>query len=109
MTAKHVHEKLSRELAVSAVGTVGMVGGLVGGASGLTIDALSQVYGLTTGIGGFASLRAMTRAYAFALSGRPKREVPASTVASHRASASAAVGRFCQSTNSAMLMPKSTT
>jgi predicted Zn-dependent protease len=58
VTAKHVHEKLSRELAVSAVGTVGMVGGLVGGASGLTIDALSQVYGLTTGIGGFAFDRA---------------------------------------------------
>lgn len=30
VTAKHVHEKLSRELAVSAVGTVGMVGGIAG-------------------------------------------------------------------------------
>jgi predicted Zn-dependent protease len=58
VTAKHVHEKLSRELAVSAVGTVGMIGGLAGGASGLTVDALSQVYGLTTGIGGFAFDRA---------------------------------------------------
>ena len=58
VTAKHVHEKLSRELAVSAVGTVGMVGGIVGGASGLTIDALGQVYGLTTGISGFAFDRA---------------------------------------------------
>lgn len=58
VTAKHVHEKLSRELAVSAVGAVGMVGGIAGGASGLTIDALSQVYGLTTGIGGFAFDRA---------------------------------------------------
>jgi predicted Zn-dependent protease len=58
VTAKHVHEKLSRELAVGAVGTVGMVGGLAGGASGLTVNALSQVYGLTTGIGGFAFDRA---------------------------------------------------
>ena len=58
VTAKHVHEKLSRELAVGAVGTVGMIGGLAGGASGLTVDALSQVYGLTTGIGGFAFDRA---------------------------------------------------
>lgn len=58
VTAKHVHEKLSRELAVSAVGTVGMIGGIAGGASGLTVDALSQVYGLTTGISGFAFDRA---------------------------------------------------
>jgi predicted Zn-dependent protease len=58
VTAKHVHEKLSRELAVGAVGAVGMVGGIAGGASGLTIDALSQVYGLTTGITGFAFDRA---------------------------------------------------
>ncbi len=54
VTAKHVHEKLSRELAVQTVGAVGMIGGLAGGASGLTVDALSQVYGLTTGISGFA-------------------------------------------------------
>lgn len=58
VTAKHVHEKLSRELAVSTVGAVGMIGGLAGGASGLTVDALSQVYGLTTGISGFAFDRA---------------------------------------------------
>jgi metalloendopeptidase OMA1, mitochondrial len=58
VTAKHVHEKLSRELAVSTVGVVGMVGGVAGGASGLTVDALSQVYGLTTGISGFAFDRA---------------------------------------------------
>ena len=54
VTAKHVHEKLSRELAVSTVGAVGSLGGLAGGASGLTVNALSQVYGLTTGISGFA-------------------------------------------------------
>ena len=58
VTAKHVHEKLSRELAVNTVGAVGMIGGLAGGASGLTVNALSEVYGLTTGIGGFAFDRA---------------------------------------------------
>ena len=58
VTAKHVHEKLSRELAVNTVGAVGMIGGLAGGASGLTVDMLSQVYGLTTGISGFAFDRA---------------------------------------------------
>jgi predicted Zn-dependent protease len=58
VTAKHVHEKLSRELAVSTVGTVGMIGGMAGGVSGLTVSALSEVYGLTTGIGGFAFDRA---------------------------------------------------
>jgi predicted Zn-dependent protease len=54
VTAKHVHEKLSRELAVSTVGTVGAIGGMAGGLSGLSVAALSQVYGLTTGINGFA-------------------------------------------------------
>lgn len=58
VTAKHVHEKLSRELAVSTVGAVGMIGGLAGGASGLTVDMLGQAYGLTTGISGFAFDRA---------------------------------------------------
>lgn len=58
VTAKHVHEKLSRDMAVQTVGVVGAVGGIAGGASGLTIDALSQVYGLTTGISGFAFDRA---------------------------------------------------
>ena len=54
VTAKHVHEKLSRELAVSTVGTVGMIGGMASGVPIITVDALSQVYGITTGIGGFA-------------------------------------------------------
>ncbi len=54
VTAKHVHEKLSRELAVNTVGAVGMIGGLAGGASGLTVDLLGQAYGLTTGLSGFA-------------------------------------------------------
>ena len=58
VTAKHVHEKLSRDLAVKTVGAVGMIGGMAGGVSGLTVDALSQVYGLTTGISGFAFDRA---------------------------------------------------
>jgi predicted Zn-dependent protease len=58
VTAKHVHEKLSRELAVSTVGTVGMLGGMASGVPLITVDALSQVYGLTTGISGFAFDRA---------------------------------------------------
>src|SRR5215207_678786 len=58
VTAKHVHEKLSRELAVGTVGAVGTIGGIAGGASGLTVNALSEVYGLTTGISGFAFDRA---------------------------------------------------
>lgn len=54
VTAKHVHEKLSQEMAVGTIGTVGMVGGLAGGASLLTVNALSQAYGLTTAVGGMA-------------------------------------------------------
>ncbi|MSU49186.1 MAG: M48 family peptidase [Opitutus sp.] len=58
VTAKHVHEKLSRGLAVSTVGMVGMLGGMAAGAPMLTVDALSAAYGLTTGITGFAFDRA---------------------------------------------------
>lgn len=54
VTARHVHEKLSQDLAVNTVGMAGMVGGIAGGASGLTINALSQAYGLTTSLGGLA-------------------------------------------------------
>ena len=54
VTAKHVHEKLSQEMAVSTIGAVGMIGGMAGGASMLTVDALSQAYGLTTAAGGLA-------------------------------------------------------
>jgi predicted Zn-dependent protease len=54
VTAKHIHEKLSEELAVNTVGTVGLVGAGVGGASMLAVDALGQVYGITTTIGGLA-------------------------------------------------------
>src|ERR1051325_10159236 len=45
VTCKHVHEKLSRELAVQTVGVVGMVGGMATGASLLTVDMLGQAYG----------------------------------------------------------------
>jgi metalloendopeptidase OMA1, mitochondrial len=58
VTCKHVHEKLSRDLAVGTVGAVGMIGGMATGAPMITVDALSSVYGLTTGIGGFAFDRA---------------------------------------------------
>jgi predicted Zn-dependent protease len=58
VTCKHVHEKLSRALAVQTVGVVGMVGGIAGGASMLTVDMLSEAYGLTTGLNGLAFDRA---------------------------------------------------
>jgi predicted Zn-dependent protease len=58
VTCKHIHEKLSRELAVQTVGVVGMVGGMASGASLLTVDALSSAYGLSTGLGGLAFDRA---------------------------------------------------
>lgn len=56
VTAKHVHEKLSRELAVQTVGTVGVIGGMAAGTPGL--DILSGIYGLGTGLTGFAFDRA---------------------------------------------------
>ena len=58
VTAKHVHEKASRDMAVNTVGMVGMVGGMAAGGSGLAAEALGQVYGITTGISGFAFDRA---------------------------------------------------
>lgn len=54
VTAKHVHEKLSQEMAVNTVGMVGMVGMGVAGTPGLTALALEQAYGLTTGVGALA-------------------------------------------------------
>jgi metalloendopeptidase OMA1, mitochondrial len=58
VTAKHVHEKLSQEMAVDTVGAVGSIGMGVTGVGGLATVALSQAYGLTTGIGGLAFDRA---------------------------------------------------
>lgn len=54
VTAKHVHEKLSQEMAVNTVGAVGMIGGMASGASLLSVQALSQAYGITTTVGGLA-------------------------------------------------------
>jgi metalloendopeptidase OMA1, mitochondrial len=54
VTAKHVHEKLSQEMAVNTVGMVGMIGGGVAGAGGLTMDALGAAYGISTTVGGLA-------------------------------------------------------
>ncbi len=54
VTAKHIHEKLSQELAVNTVGTVGMLGAGLGGAPVLTTQALGAAYGLGTGVAGFA-------------------------------------------------------
>lgn len=54
VTAKHIHEKLSQELAVNTVGAVGAIGMGVAGTPGLTALALEQAYGLTTGVGALA-------------------------------------------------------
>jgi metalloendopeptidase OMA1, mitochondrial len=54
VTAKHVHEKLSQALAVNTVGAVGVIGGIAAGAPILTVDLLSQAYGLSTAVGGLA-------------------------------------------------------
>lgn len=53
VTAKHVHEKLSQELAVNTVGTVGMIGAGVSGVP-ISISALGAAYGLGTAVGGLA-------------------------------------------------------
>ncbi|MDO8544669.1 MAG: M48 family metallopeptidase [Opitutaceae bacterium] len=54
VTAKHIHEKLSQELAVNTVGTVGMVGAGLSGAPLITTQALGAAYGLSTGLGELA-------------------------------------------------------
>ncbi len=58
VTAKHVHEKLSQEMAVNTVGAVGVIGLGVSGAPSITTAALSQAYGLSTGVGALAFDRA---------------------------------------------------
>lgn len=52
--AKHVHEKLSEQMALNTVGTVGILGAGLGGAGLLTTEALSQAYGITADVGGLA-------------------------------------------------------
>lgn len=54
VTAKHIHEKLSQDLAVQTIGTVGMLGAGLGGAGYITTAALSQAYGITTTVGELA-------------------------------------------------------
>src|SRR5947199_5504600 len=58
VTAKHVDERLSQQLAVSTIGTVGMIGAGVGGASLLSVEALQSAYGLSTTVGALAFDRA---------------------------------------------------
>lgn len=58
VTAKHVHEKLSQDMAVRTVGAVGAIGMGVAGTPGLTALALESAYGLTTGVGALAFDRA---------------------------------------------------
>ena len=49
VTAKHVQERLSRELARDTFSTVGMIGLGVGGAGALSVLAVQQAYGVSTG------------------------------------------------------------
>jgi len=52
VTAKHINQKLSRELTAGTLGAVGMIGLGVGGAGYLTQDLLGAAYGLgTAGVG----------------------------------------------------------
>jgi predicted Zn-dependent protease len=54
VTAKHVDERLTRELEVNTLGTIGAVGLGVGGANPLLGAAVLDAYGLTTGVAGLA-------------------------------------------------------
>jgi predicted Zn-dependent protease len=52
VTAKHVHEKLSQEMAVNTVGAVGMIGGIAGNVP--MMGTLGDIYGITTNLTGLA-------------------------------------------------------
>lgn len=58
VTAKHIHEKLSQEMAVNTVGMVGSIGMSAAGMPVLTAIALEQAYGIGTGVGALAFDRA---------------------------------------------------
>jgi predicted Zn-dependent protease len=49
VTAKHVQERLSRQLAKDTLGVVGMLGGAVVDGTGLSSIAVQQAYGATSG------------------------------------------------------------
>jgi predicted Zn-dependent protease len=57
VTAKHIHEQLSREMMVNAGGLVGGVALMGAGANVLTSQGLMNVYGLTAGVSGLAFSR----------------------------------------------------
>jgi metalloendopeptidase OMA1, mitochondrial len=52
VTAKHIHEKLSRELAVNTIGMVGVIGAGAAGVYGA--DILGEAYGVGMNLRGFA-------------------------------------------------------
>jgi len=54
VTAKHIHEKLSQELAVNTVGTVGMILAPASWRIASHGRPLEQRLWLTTSVGGFA-------------------------------------------------------
>lgn len=51
VTAKHINQKLSQQLAVNTVGVVGSIGMGVAGTPWLTAAALESAYGLSAGVG----------------------------------------------------------
>lgn len=58
VTAKHIHQRLSADMLVNTGGILGTVALAGSGANMVTVDALQQVYGLSTGVTGFAFDRA---------------------------------------------------
>ncbi len=51
VTAKHINQKLSQQMAVNTVGVVGAIGMGAAGTPWLTAAALERAYGLTAGVG----------------------------------------------------------
>lgn len=51
VTAKHINQKLSQQMAVNTVGLAGAVGMGVAGTPGLTAYGLQQAYGIGAGVG----------------------------------------------------------
>ncbi|HEX2852566.1 MAG TPA: M48 family metallopeptidase [Opitutaceae bacterium] len=58
VTAKHIHQRLSQEMLVDTGAAIGGVALLGSGANLLTVEAMQQVYGLSTGVTGLAFDRA---------------------------------------------------
>lgn len=58
VTAKHVHQRLSQEMLVETGATLGSIAMIGSGANILTVEAIQQAYGLSTGVTALAFDRA---------------------------------------------------